>query len=142
MPTSHKASAAARVALLLTLIGAPTPAARPRVSRWGTYYPKTYTTWMKEAAPQVAEQAPPSPLEGPLRVDMHVVAKRPANPANPWPRGDVDNYAKGPLDVITKSERVWSDDSQVVELHVTKRYAVGDERPRVMVQITPKEDYT
>ena len=27
----------------------PVPASRPRVSKWGTYYPKRYATWKKDA---------------------------------------------------------------------------------------------
>lgn len=36
---------------------------------------------------------------------------------------DVDNLAKLVLDRITKSQRVWFDDSQVVHLLVSKQYA-------------------
>lgn len=40
---------------------------------------------------------------------------------------DADNLAKLILDQATKTERVWRDDSQVVTMHVEKRWALGDE---------------
>ncbi|EQB10397.1 hypothetical protein L284_17025 [Novosphingobium lindaniclasticum LE124] len=41
------------------------------------------------------------------------------------PKPDVDNYAKGVLDAITKDGRFWSDDSQVVGLWVSKTWTEG-----------------
>jgi Holliday junction resolvase RusA-like endonuclease len=98
----------------------PVPAARPRVSRWGTYYPKTYTKWMKDAfaaAPSRDEK-----FEGPLAVMVEQVCAKPKTTERLWPTGDVDNHAKGPLDVLTKKE-LWHDDDQIVVLTVIKRYA-------------------
>jgi len=45
------------------------------------------------------------------------------------PMGDVDNFAKGPMDLLTKTQRVWMDDRQVVFLSVAKRFAEPDEEP-------------
>ncbi len=36
------------------------------------------------------------------------------------PRGDVDNFAKGPLDIGTG--RLWVDDDQIIDLRATKDY--------------------
>lgn len=51
-----------------------------------------------------------------------------------FPRGDVDNYAKSVLDLITKREEIWHDDNQVVTLYTTKRLAVNEE-PHTFVYI-------
>ena len=43
----------------LHIPGDPVVAPRPRVSRWGTYYPKKYQQWMKhihELLPQQSEE--------------------------------------------------------------------------------------
>lgn len=84
---------------------APVPASRPRVGKFGTYYAKSYADWMKEAA-------------GFVKAAL-----------------DVDNYAKGPLDVITKSGKVWGDDKQVVSLRVSKRYTEPGEAPHTKTTI-------
>lgn len=36
-------------------------------------------------------------------------------------KGDLDNYSKAILDIITKTNRVWKDDKQVDELHVIRK---------------------
>lgn len=113
----------------------PVPAARPRVSKWGTYYPATYKNWKKDALgffPQDLE-----PLEGPLRVELEVVCKRPKKPTSTIPSGDVDNYAKAALDAVNDA-KCWGDDKQVVSLAVTKRYAELDEEPRTLISIHKK----
>lgn len=147
MPTSSKAllsrlvakvtGAAKAASFSFNLLGVPTPAARPRVGRWGTYYPKSYTNWMKNAAPQVKGARRFYEKDVPLVVIVETIAAKPKTTEREWPRGDVDNYAKGPLDVITKSEKVWEDDDQVVALLTTKRYAEAGEEPRSVIHIIP-----
>lgn len=113
---------------------APVPASRPRVGKFGTYYAKGYADWMKEAAGFVKD-ALDVPTHAPLEVDIECVCKRPAKPTSTVPIGDVDNYAKGPLDVITKSGVVWGDDKQVVSLRVSKRFAAPGEAPHTKATI-------
>jgi len=129
------AAKAASVSFVLTT--APTPAARPRVGRWGTYYPKSYTTWRKEAEPQVTRGAEFYAKGTPLIVIVETIARRPRTSVREWPRGDVDNFAKGPLDIITKSAKRWEDDDQVIALLATKRFAESGEEPRSIVHIIP-----
>lgn len=109
------------------------PASRPRVGKFGTGA-KGYANWMKEAAGFV-KAALDVPTQAPLEVDIECVCKRPASPTSKVPVGDVDNYAKGPLDVITKSGVVWGDDKQVVSLRVSKRYAAPGEAPHTKTTI-------
>lgn len=113
----------------------PVPAARPRVGRWGTYYPKTYQRWMAEADQllrPLAEGAAPSPED--IHVAVHTVALKPKTGKLPAPRGDVDNYAKAALDAITKAQLVWCDDKQLITMQATKRYAVGAETPHTFIR--------
>lgn len=64
------------------------------------------------------------------RPKSHFGAKglKPSAPVHHVGRPDADNLAKLVLDRITRSERIWRDDSQVVSLTVHKFYAVGSEQ--------------
>lgn len=114
----------------------PVPAARPRVSKWGTYYPATYKDWKKAAA---AFFHPASPCwSDPVFVELEIICKRPQRITNPIPPGDVDNYAKAALDAVNDAH-LWLDDKQVVSLNVSKRYAEKDETPRTIIHIHRKK---
>lgn len=107
----------------------PVPASRPRVSRWGTYYSKTYATWRK-AAEEIAQGFEPGEtLTGPLVVVTESIIQPARTSKLDYPRGDVDNYTKGPLDVMTKATDVWEDDNQVVVSLAVKRFAEDNEEP-------------
>ena len=115
---------------------APVPAARPRVGRWGTYYPKTYQKWKSEAAELLRPfWNDEDPTEDALCVAVHAVAKRPKKLTRPMPRPDVDNYVKAALDAITGGGFIWNDDSQVEVLLATKRYAEVDEEPHTFIYV-------
>ena len=110
----------------------PVPAARPRVGRWGTYYPENYKNWKDKAHgffPKLFKVA-----DGPLRVELEVVCKRPKKPAGSVPTGDIDNYANAALDAVNDAG-LWGDDKQVVCLQATKRYAEPGEEPGTHIRI-------
>lgn len=115
----------------------PVPAARPRVSKWGTYYPATYKNWKKDALGFLPQDL--APLKGPLAVILEVICKRPKKPTSTVPSGDVDNYAKAALDAVNDA-KLWGDDKQVVALTVSKRYAEPGEQPRTLITIHKKEE--
>lgn len=123
---------------IITIPLPPVPASRPRVSKWGTYYLKTYATWKAEAERLLSEYKVPGLLEKAVHVEVHSFAKRPKKLTRPYPRADVDNYAKAVLDAITKSECLWKDDDQVIQLTTTKRYAEPGEEPCTRVYIEEK----
>lgn len=115
---------------------APVPAARPRVSRWSTHYPKTYEAWRQAAGAYLPRQV--DTLSGLFAVTIESVCKRPQKLTSPTPNGDVDNYAKAAMDAIT-SAGIWHDDKHVVSLLSTKRYAEKGEPPHTLITITPTE---
>ncbi|TPL94791.1 RusA family crossover junction endodeoxyribonuclease [Mesorhizobium sp. B2-3-10] len=110
------------------------PCPRPRVTRWGVHYPKTYTAWKKQAEADIRRLATAhyagrvcvviECVECPPRSDTH--KRREERLQSGWPRGDVDNLAKAVLDAMTQAG-VWGDDTQVVTLTCSKRYGESDQ---------------
>ena len=107
--------------LKIRLPGDPIPAARPKVSRWGTYYPKTYRAF-RTAMELVVRKlfAGRQPMVGPLAVVLNVFVRKPKSSKLLYPIGDVDNYAKAYLDSL--NGHAWHDDKQVISLTVTKDF--------------------
>jgi Holliday junction resolvase RusA-like endonuclease len=107
----------------------PVPACRPRVTRFGTYFSKTYTDFRNDTYKFLQKIRSKYPVKENVafKVEIQFICRRPKNPSNEYPVGDVDNYLKGPLDAITKVEMFWKDDIQVIDLHGTKRYAKSNE---------------
>ena len=68
----------------------------------------------------------PDPFHGPVSVSIHVFLPMPKKPTNLLPitrtTGDIDKHARCTLDALQLSGII-HDDSQVVDLHVCKRYA-------------------
>ena len=87
------------------------------------------------------------PVEGAVRITAVFTCRRPANKIwktkdmPPYPkttRPDVDNYAKCVLDAL--NGLAYRDDSQVVDLHVVKWVAAGNESPNTVILIY-EDDY-
>lgn len=74
-------------------------------------------------------------VSGPLFVRLTSVVQKAKTSKLLWPRGDVDNYAKAPLDAITKAQVLWHDDDQVLELVTSKRFALPGEQPGTHVEV-------
>lgn len=104
----------------------PVPASRPRVSKWGTYYGKNYEKFRREVR-DILTQHTGTPIVGPLFALIEIIVDPPKTTKRDFPKGDVDNYAKGPLDSMTSNGSFWGDDDQVVSLFVTKRFATPGE---------------
>jgi Holliday junction resolvase RusA-like endonuclease len=110
----------------------PRPAARPRVGKWGTYYPPIYAKYKKELGDMVECANLPTPDVCPYSVYIEFVCTPPKKLSNPFPRGDTDNYIKGVLDAINK-RAIFEDDKQVQLLTGFKRYAAPGELPHIFM---------
>lgn len=58
----------------------------------------------------------------PVSVVVNCYVLKPKTSKLPFPKPDVDNYAKSVLDAMTDAG-VWHDDTQVQELRVNKQWA-------------------
>lgn len=79
------------------------------------------------------------PLDGGVSCHLVFVMRRPlSTPKRFTPpavkKPDADKLARGALDALT-SAGVWRDDSQVVDLHVTKRLAEIGETPGCHIRV-------
>ena len=83
--------------------------ARPRVTRHGTFMPKTYKDNQTQLLAKVKEQYDGPPLQGPLRVEMELYGEG---------RADIDNVVGAFFDTVNKV--LWDDDriSIIPELSV------------------------
>ena len=122
----------------------PVPASRPRIRTFkakngamisSAYYAGKYKKFMTEA--ETAIQPAQFAHQGNLEVEVVCVVTKPKTTKRPNPNGDVDNYAKGVLDIITK-KGYWEDDMQIVKLTVIKTWAGegNDLDPGFSVEIT------
>jgi Holliday junction resolvase RusA-like endonuclease len=135
----------------IILLGKPVAKGRPRFNRESgrAYTPaKTvkYETMLRYAAVEVMGARPP--LEGPLRLEMHIVVPIPAS----WPKkkqaaaraGELRPTGKPDLDNFMKvidscNLVVWIDDGQITDSTLRKTY--GD-KPRVEIRVWPTESPT
>lgn len=112
----------------------PIPCPRPRVSRWGTFYPQSYYEYKDEARPFVPPLS--EVWECPLAVHFEFALSRPKSTKYAYPvRGDLDNFLKTACDLITSSEGYWKDDRQVVAETSIKRWADQGEQPHTTIEI-------
>lgn len=126
----------------ITIPGDPVAQGRPRVTRFGTYDPeksRDYKAFVKYCALEVK---PDSPLDRPLAVTVRAFFPMPKSKSKRWhtaallgderptKKPDADNIAKIVCDALNGI--LWKDDSQIVILLVTKRYAL---EPRVELEV-------
>ncbi|MFC5996932.1 RusA family crossover junction endodeoxyribonuclease [Pseudonocardia hispaniensis] len=99
---------------------------------------KHVAPWRTTVAWHAAQAHTAAPLDGPLTVRIEFVMPRPSGtPKRATPpaikRPDIDKLTRAVLDAL--SGVVWRDDSQVVDLHPTKRIAEIDEQPGARVRV-------
>lgn len=99
---------------------------------------KAVAPWRTTVAWHAAQAHALAPLDGPLAVRIEFVMPRPSGcPKRTTPaavkRPDVDKLARAVLDAL--SAVVWRDDSQVVDLHASKRLAELDEQPGAHISV-------
>jgi Holliday junction resolvase RusA-like endonuclease len=129
-----------------TVYGQPVAQGRPRFSSHGgftrAYDPKKSKDFKEYVKLVAADHRPGTLLDGPLKLEVKVFkenlksfSKKKAAAAEsgelrPLTKPDVDNYVKGIKDALKSI--IWKDDSQVVELNVSKWYS---EVPRVEITV-------
>lgn len=125
--------------------GCPKPQPRPRsfarklsngITTARMYDAGTAEGWKSCIADQVRRSFSGEQFTGPLRVALafrfarpggHTGTRglKPSAPSSHCQRPDVDNLAKAVLDCLTTLQ-VWADDDQIVEMTVSKRWALGE----------------
>jgi len=137
------------VSVVVTIPGEPVAQGRPRFTTRGgfprAFDPPKSRSWKAEArAAMMAALEHPARLTFPrgvaLNVSVLAVFARPQS-AGKRPgrlpkvtRPDAENVAKAVLDAGTGV--LWYDDSQVVDLAVSKRHGALDEAPFVLVEVS------
>jgi Holliday junction resolvase RusA-like endonuclease len=101
----------------------PIAASRPRVSRYGAYFTGPYKKFRSEASLIINRVLGRNftPLSDKLAVDIECYVTRPKTTKLEYPRADVDNYSKSILDCL--NGKLWDDDSQIVALFISKKWA-------------------
>lgn len=120
----------------LRLYTPPVPASRPRISKWGTYYGKTYKAYMQAADAAIPACPPKQKLTGLVRTDVEFVCAKPKSTVRACPLGDIDNHLKSILDAVTK-KGYWNDDDQIVQCKASKRWVTRGEEPHTTIKIIP-----
>jgi len=101
--------------LTFSIPGDPVPCQRPRVGRGGTVYTPRETQVYEQHVSSMAylaayrERWTRCDPKTPISVQLEISRSKSK-------RGDIDNIAKSILDGITKSQAVWADDRDVMEL--------------------------
>ncbi|WP_117017103.1 RusA family crossover junction endodeoxyribonuclease [Aeribacillus pallidus] len=129
-----------------TVYGEPVAQGRPRATTINghirMYDPKKSSDFKNYVRLVASEHRPDKLLEGPISLTVKVykkslksfskkkIAAAEAGELRPTSKPDVDNYAKSIKDALKNV--IWKDDSQVVDLHISKWYS---ETPRVEIAI-------
>lgn len=101
------------------------------------YSPAEYKKWQADADEALKKVQINQFFDGPVVVRILAVAERPKTTKLLLPKPDVDNYAKGVLDAVTKAEKFWRDDTQVADLSVSKRWSRPGRKAGIHVSIYP-----
>lgn len=138
--------------LVLELAGDPIARAEPNIVRFGQRYGMAdsdatkkgkrdwFSTWQNAGSPRL--------IDGPIQCELLIVVDRPKShfgtgrnadllkptaPRFPETKPDISNVLKLVEDAL--KSRAFRDDSQIVGLTATKRYAVDGERPYTRVEL-------
>ena len=128
----------------LTVLVRPVVASRPRVTRWGTYYSKTYKAYREAADAAIPRSTRPA-LTGDLKCTIEFACYKPKSTKRSNPNGDIDNYVKAILDAVVgqkaatktpcKLKGYIEDDMQITELYALKRWVFPNEEPHTRITI-------
>jgi len=101
------------------------PKGRPRFNGRIAYTDKTTRDFERDVKTNLSQLFRNKPLTGPLSVELEIFFKAPKKTAFAYPpRGDCDNLFKSVADAA--NEILWEDDSQIVEMKCSKKWADSD----------------
>jgi Holliday junction resolvase RusA-like endonuclease len=103
------------------------------------YNEPRYKEWLEEAIAQIRAldaPFPDEPYEGDVSVGVEVIVSKPKVTKKRRPKGDRDNFEKGPFDAITQAGGWWKDDDQIVAGPFLKRWAKPDEEEGYRLTVT------
>lgn len=117
----------------------PVAKGRPRIARSGHAFTPQKTRNAEKAIKTLAaiemKKQKREPFDCPVAVAIEFLMQKPKKPSKAYPsKSDLDNYAKLVCDAL--NEILWKDDSQIIDLYLTKRW--GD-FSQITVQVTPLE---
>lgn len=140
----HRGEAGDYTDFTLTLPIKPVPASRPRVTRWGTYYLKTYKTY-KDAAHAAIPVCKETPLDCELGATVEFICHKPKTTTMVSPRGDIDNHLKAIFDAVVgqsatkktkcRLKHYIGDDELISHVDARMRYAKPNEEPCTIITI-------
>ena len=118
---------------------------RPKISKWGAYYPAKYTKWKKQTSQML--RAYPHLSGDAFEVSLCFVLKRPKSQYRKkdpsgrimhTKRPDLDNLIKAILDCIVEADLL-GDDCNIVSLNASKWIAAKEEDPTITIQIKKRD---
>jgi len=138
--------------IVFVVPGDPVPQPRPSITMRGgfgqAYVPRDHRIHVYRLAIHCAAlaQSRGRQITGPVIVEIFAAFARPKShwradglskdaPVLP-PKADVDNVAKGILDALTTS-KIWTDDAQVGDLVVRKRYVPRGGAAHTLITVRP-----
>ena len=125
--------------VLFFVAGEPKPLARPRATRRGQHAGiyQEKPQWYALVAHEAALAGRGAAFSGPVRVRLNFLMPRlkkmPKTEKPHVTRPDIDNLSKLILDAVTPT--LIANDTQVVELHAHKRYALASEVPGCAIEL-------
>ena len=142
--TVHRDESGEYSGFTLVLNIQPVPASRPRVTRYGTYYLKTYKAY-KDAAHEAIPVCTEQTLTCELGATVEFICHRPKKITLVSPRGDIDNHLKAIFDAIVgmaatskvkcKLKKYIGDDELISAVDARMRYAEPDEEPCTIITV-------
>ena len=140
----HRDEAGEYTGFTLRLPGKPVPASRPRVTKWGTYYTKTYKDYKDHAHDAIPVHTGRS-LDCELGATIEFVCHKPKTTKMVSPRGDIDNHIKAIFDAVVgqratkkmpcRLKHYIVDDELISHVYARMRYAEPNEEPHTAITI-------
>lgn len=116
----------------------PVPASRPRVTKWGTYYSKTYKQWMHITASLVSESSS-LPIAAPVKATVLFAIPRSRTSTLIVPVGDGDNYEKAIYDLLQKKGYL-ADDKWITTAIWRKRFLPHGTEGYTLINLTDETE--